>query len=168
MLCPIKQPGLERCGSTALGDLSCEMKAVTSDLLLTNEKEGPVIYGINGQIILCFWTEMLLCIPPCSSPNAQHQLSISLHSPYYINPPGHPVTNNHTHTHTHTHIHTCDRNECYNPPTTAQTMYWAFQSFLGISPRSYVTAPSSPDRMQHHKRTVGSEAVLKRQLLINT
>lgn len=51
LLCPIKQLGLERCGSTALGDLSCEMKALTSDLLLTSEKEGAVIYGINGGII---------------------------------------------------------------------------------------------------------------------
>lgn len=54
MLCPIKQLGLEGCGSTALGDSSCEMKVVTSDLLLTNEKEGAVIYGINGEIILFF------------------------------------------------------------------------------------------------------------------
>lgn len=44
-----------------------------------------------------------------ASPNSQHQLSISLHSPYYINPPGHRVTN------IHTYIHTYYRNEHYNP-----------------------------------------------------
>lgn len=44
-------------------------------------------------------------------------------------------------------------------------MHWAFQSFLGISLRSCVTAPLSPDRMYDHKRTVGSEAVLKGQVL---
>lgn len=53
MWCPIKQLGLERCASAAFGDLSCEMKAVTSDLALTNEKEAAVIYGINGEIIVC-------------------------------------------------------------------------------------------------------------------
>lgn len=159
MWCPIKRLGLERCGSAAFCDLSCEMKAVTSDLVLTNEKEAAVIYGINGEIMACSGTEKPLRIPPCSSRSTR---ASACKSAYYINPPGHPGTNRHTFTHTFYY------NECHNPPTTAQTMYWAFQSFLGISLRSYVTTPWSPDRMQHHKRTVGSEAVLKRQCPINT
>lgn len=61
------------CGSAAFGDLSCEMKAVTSDLVLTNEKEAAVIYGINGEMMVCFWTETPLRIPPCSSRSTQHQ-----------------------------------------------------------------------------------------------
>lgn len=100
----------ERSGSTALGDLSCEMKAVTSDLLLTNEKEGAVIYGINEQIILRFWAEMLLHIPPCSSPNTQHQ-------------PARPLLHKPTWTpcNKHTYTHTCYRNEHYNPPSNHST-----------------------------------------------
>lgn len=78
MLCPIKRLGLEQCGSTALGDLSCKMKAGTSDLLLTNEREGVVIYGANwGKLSPCFITEMLcsmaaaVAAPQCAA-SARH------------------------------------------------------------------------------------------------
>lgn len=165
MLCPIKPLGLEQCGLTELGDLSCNMKAETSDRLLTNEREGEVIYGTNGEMIPCFLTEMLLNMPSRSSPSAQHQLDICLQSLYYINTPGHCVTNTHTFTHSHTHTHAIIMSVTTLNHCTDHVL--SFQSFLGISQRSYVTTPPSPDRMQLHKKAIGSEAILKRQLRIN-
>lgn len=181
MLCPIKRLGLEQRGSTAWGDLSCKMKAGTSDLLLTNEREREVIYGANwGNYPLAFQQRCFSMGSGgggsgSSSPSEQHQLDICLQS-CRLHKCTWTLCHKHTlsHRHTERHISTHTRARAHAMIMSVATLdcrtdhALSLQSFRGISRRSYVTTPSSPDRMQLHKKAIGSEAILKRQLPIDT